>query len=321
MKKTLILLVSLVTLSVIGGCRKDAFDGGGSSENKGTSFLRFVGATAAPLNSLFFAPFSDKKRINLGDLRRDVASKSSLNTTATVELIFDQQAITDYNTANHTTFEALPSAIYTLDAPGYVQTPTGYKVTFSPGQVSLPLYVKVDGSLMDLSKKYAVAFKVGAVTGDIKVTKEASENVIMTTIGIKNKYDGVYTLTGNHNRAPYTFPYQTDVELRTLNANTVAVYWPDVANFGHPIGTADGMSWYGTGIGPAFVFDLNTDAVTSAYNIGSATIINLYTTTDGADALANRYNAGTKTLSVSWKYNNNQQRGFFDTFKFKKARN
>lgn len=316
-------LFSVMALSAFTGCRKDAFDSG-SSATSGTTFVRFVNhSDNAPLNSLFFAPFTDKKAIQLADLRRDAASPSSLKSSITVSLVAVPDSITSYNTAHGTNYELLPESMYTLDAPGYTKTATGYTVTFNAGELAKPLNIKLDGSLYDLSKKYAIAFKLGTITGDAKATNIVGEKTIMTTIGIKNKYDGVYTLTGYHNRVPYNFPYETEVELRTLNANTVAVYWPDAGAFGHPIGVGPGndLNWYGTGIGPAFTFDLSTDEVTNAYNIGGATLINLYTAGDGTEFLSNKYDAATKTLSVSWKYANRTDRAFFDTFKYEGPRN
>ena len=35
------------------------------------------------------------------------------------------------------------------------------------------------------------------------------------SIGLKNKYDGIYTLRGYHNRVPYTFPYEVEMHMVT----------------------------------------------------------------------------------------------------------
>lgn len=325
MKKNLIyLFISVLTLSVITSCRKDAFEGNETGES-GTTWVRFLNKGAkAPLNELFFTPFTDVKTIALWDLKREAHSNSSLNSTLTATLEADQAAIDAYNTEHNTDFDLLPESIYTVDAPGYTKTATGFTVNYGSGEFSKPFNIKLNGSQYDLSKKYAIAFKITTITGDGQLTKVTGEKTIMVTIGIKNKYDGVYELTGYHNRAPYNFPFKQTVELRTLDATSVSVYWPAVNSLGHPIGTGPDIendyNWYGAAIAPAFTFDLSTDKVTGAYNLGGATVISLYGAADGSDALENSYDPSSKTIKVSWKYSNNAARAFFDTFTFVKER-
>ena len=78
---------------------------------------------------------------------------------------------------------------------------------------------------------------------------------------------------------------------------------------GHPIGTADGISWYGASITPVIKFDPATNLVVDVYNIGSSTPITMFT---GAGSRVGKYDPQTKKIIVDWNYNDNPLRAFFD---------
>lgn len=222
--------------------------------------------------------------------------------------------INEYNTKNHTSYVEFPSSLYTLEG-------NSLDVVIPKGQKDAILKFKTNAINFDPSLTYALGITIKSIDKNGYTVSGNYKNIIVT-FGAKNKYDGVYTLTGFHNRTPYDYPYETEVELRTVNANTVVCYWPDASSNGHPIGIGPGnsMSWYGAAIAPAFTFDSSTNKIANAYNTGGATVISLYTSAQGSGALSNNYDPATKTIKVSWMYNNNALRAFFDTFTYVKAR-
>lgn len=294
-----------MVLSIITSCRKDAFEGTATDEN-GTTYVRFVNSSAkAPINELYFTPFTDVKKIQLWDLRRDIHSKASLNTTITVTLEADQSTIDAYNTENDTDFELLPESIYTLDAPGYTKTATGYTITFNPGEFARPFNINLDGSLYDLDKKYAVAFKVTTITGDAKLTNVVEEKTIMVTIGIKNKYDGVYEVEegtcvdangvyiGDYpGAAYYDEDYPRQYTLSTVDDKTVLFYdisW-DYPNY-IIINSATGGAT-NSGLRPLIKFDLSTNDIES---------ITDYTGTRDVTNVSGKFNPGDRSIELTYK--------------------
>jgi hypothetical protein len=225
-----------------------------------------------------------------------------------VKLQVDPTIITRYNTANGTSLEVLSPSLYSFGSVDLV-IPKGEK------QAKVVITVPSTNTL-DPGKIYGVGLKIASVDGGYTIASNMDE--ILVSIGLKNKYDGVYTLRGYHNRDPYTFPYQTTMHMVTTTGNSNAFFWPEVDDYGHPIGTAPGQTnWYGPTIAPVVVFDLSTNLVTNVYNAGGSTPITMFT---GAGAGVSRYDPATKTIYVSWNYNGNPLRAFFDTLVYQRAR-
>jgi hypothetical protein len=250
----------------------------------------------------------------LFDVRRNVANNASLNdASVTVTLMYDTDTaiMKAYNAANATTFIPLPASMGTI-SPAF----TAGQLTFSfaAGEFAKSIMVNLPSSgSFDFSKKYALAFKLVSVSGSGTLSAAPYQTIVCQILA-KNKYDGKYLLKGLHNRVPYNFPYETGMEMRTAGANSVDFYWPDQGSVGHPIGTGVGtLGWYGASIAPVIVFDPVTNLVTDVYNTGGATPITKFT---GAGANSNLYDPVTKTIYVSWNYNNNPLRAFIDTLTY-----
>jgi len=248
----------------------------------------------------------------LVNVKRDLPNATSLNATSVVTLTLDTDTtmIKKYNQKNGTTFIPMPVALYNT-TPALASNKIVY--TFNPGEFDKELKVTIpNASLFDFSKKYMICFKM-TMTGEGTITQAVSDTIYRQVMA-KNKYDGLYLLKGLHNRTPYNYPYETEMQLRTTGATSVAFWWPDVAGPGHPIGTADGISWYGSGIAPVIVFDGATDLITNVYNAGGATPITMFPTGSGSNSCL--YDAATKTVYVSWNYNANPLRVFTDTLTY-----
>lgn len=129
-------------------------------------------------------------------------------------------------------------------------------------------------------------------------------------------YDGIFSLNGFHDRVPYNYPY-TNVEMHmvTVSPNTVAFYWPYAGDFGHPIGTDQGLSWYGPSIAPQITFDPVTNSILSVTNYSQANAtLSLYS---GALPTQNYYDPVTRKIYVAWEYNTGTTpRAFFDTLTY-----
>ncbi len=190
------------------------------------------------------------------------------------------------------------------------------------------LKVTVNNSnTLDPNISYGIGFKIVSVDGGYTIAAN-SRNVVLG-FTIKNKYDGIYTLKGHHNRTPYTFPYETEMHMVTKGPNEVYYFWPDVNSIGHPIGiSATSMSWYGAAIAPSIVFNQATDLATDIYNQTPGTVISMQTINPAGgdnnvavgETLVSRYVAGaTPTQSkiyAYWRYANNDLRAFFDTLTY-----
>ncbi len=247
------------------------------------------------------------------DIRKDANNTAALNTPTTVILKKDDAILTEYNAAEGTTFIPLSA---TLCNTSFIPAADGsITVDFAAGDFAKEMVFTIpNASLFDFSKQYALAYRIESVTGAGIISQGYGDTIIVQVLA-KNKYDGLYLLKGIHNRVPYNFPYETEMEMHTTGATSVAFYWPDVSSVGHPIGVGvdNDLSWYGAGIAPVVVFDPVTNLVTNVYNTGSATVITKYT---GDGANSNMYDPATKTIYVSWNYNNNPLRAFVDTLTY-----
>ena len=218
----------------------------------------------------------------------------------TVKLAINQALLTTYNTDNETEKVVPPTSVFTFPAEVVIKKGT------TQTTVSAGITISND---FDFQSAYALPIKITSVSSGII---SGNYGGVVYSFGVRNKYDGVFTLKGRHTRPPYTFPYETTIEMRTLGATAVGFYWPDAESFGHPIGVGAGnsMSWYGSGISPVAVFDAATDKVTSFFNQGGATPIGIYT---GPGSGESRQDPATKTMYLYWRYNNNDLRAFVDT--------
>jgi hypothetical protein len=249
----------------------------------------------------------------LFDVRRDVPSNAALNdasVSVTLKYDTDTAILKAYNTANATNFIPLPTSLGTV-SPAFTSGQINFN--FAAGEFAKSFIVNLPSSAsFDFSKTYALAFKLVSVSGS--GTLSSLTKTVVCQIVAKNKYDGKYLLKGLHNRVPYNFPYVANMQMLTAGASSVAFYWEDAGSVGHPIGTGVGtLSWYGASIAPVVVFDPVTNLVTDVYNSGGATPITKFT---GAGANSNLYDPATKTIYVSWNYNNNPLRAFIDTLTY-----
>ncbi len=251
--------------------------------------------------------------ITAADLRRDIPNNTELNKTMKVTVKDDTAALRAYNPA----LVYMPASWYSIGATTPKTGGTGgvFNITMNPGEHAKPIDITIpNATLLDPSTTYGLAFTITSVDagGVISVAK-----TIVIEIGAKNIYDGEYLLKGRHNRTPYDFPYQAVMHMITTGASSVIFYWPDAGSAGHPIGTGpdpiNDVSWYGAAIAPNVIFNPATNLVTSVFNSGGPTPIDIYT---GAGSGVGRFEPGAKKMYVYWRYNANDLRGFMDTLTY-----
>lgn len=265
--------------AVLTSCVKDDYDTGDLGD-AGKNFVKFLEGDEL---SLFLSPFSDIRKVETFTLRRDVNSSNSLNASNTVVLDFDAAAITAYNTANKTSYTVLPETIYTVPTGnGIKKTSTGLEITYAPGEFSKEIAINLDGGKFDLSKTYALAYKIKSSDG---LTISGTDHVLVA-ISIKNKYDGKYSVTGSVVRGgdlvlSGPFPEQEYSLLTagplTLDMSRVAV-WASGDNIG--------------GIGP---FRLTLNPTTNVITVTDALNDKVVNNPAGV----NMYDPATKTFRIS----------------------
>lgn len=231
------------------------------------------------------------------DLRRSPTRESDLNQPLTVKLQKDASLIAAYNTAHGTSFVELPSASYTLS-----QDITN--ITFAPGEDIKTIKIRLDKTSLSLSTQYALAFKIAEVGSGAVISNGLSEAIY--AIGIKNKYDGVYRVTGTFQdvtNAAFVGTYPYEWELHTNGAAQVVVI--DNVFLGIPgfafnsAGDPSAPNTYYGSFGLVVNFDVATDKVASVVNYYGQPAANTRSATLDATGI-NGYNAATKQVDIKY---------------------
>lgn len=287
-------VLSAVSAVLLSSCIKDDVKKLGDA---GRTFVKFL---EAPENKLFFEPFTDTRNISLISLRRDANSNAELNKAVTVNVILDTAAITAYNADNNETFELLPDSLFTLTGSGITKTgDLTYQITFNPGEAAKEFMIGLNGSKWDLSRKYAMPFMVADPSG---LAISSGKGKAMTFISIKNKWDGVYEVTGSlvDNANPgITGYYPLEWDLVTSGPNQLIAYDNVQLGFpGHLISSGGSPSYYGS-----FGLVINIDPATNKI----ASVTNYYGQPAGNTRSAeldptglNYYDADTKTFYIKY---------------------
>jgi len=306
---------SLVVL--FSACRKDPFSGT-ETKQSGKDFVYF---TESNPNNQFFDVFTDVKPVTVFTVRKDAASNAVNAKASTVTLTALPSYIDAYNTANGTSYTLLPTDIYTIatstdnaSSGGITATGTGLTLNFAGGEFVKNVIFKVDGSKVDLSKQYAVAY---AITNTDGLTKKKGQDTILATIAIKNRWDGTYAFTGTMTDianaslthindylsslpAGTSTPAPMQYELRTISATQNVVYDNYLgAGIAVDITNAGSASRYGS-VGIIVTFDPATNKVVSMVNYYGQPAGNTRSLELNPDGV-NAYDPGTKSISIKYR--------------------
>lgn len=264
-------------------------------KDEGATFIKILESTE---NKFFFEPFTDIRSFSLFSLRKDAANSGELNTASTAKVKLSPTLISDYNTANGTDFEPLPDSLYTLD-PSIVKAGTDYDMSFKAGDFAREFIIKLNGAKWNLAHKYALGFTISDAGGK-KITSGKKDIIVL--IAIKNKWDGIYEVTGSFADATnpaFVSAYPLEWELQTTSATQCKVV--DNVNLGFPgylFYTGTGYSYYGN-FGLLVNFDPATDKITSVTNFYGQPASNTRSAELDPSGL-NKYDAATKTINIKY---------------------
>jgi len=206
-----------------------------------------------------------------------------------------------YNTDQEKDFSLMPSELYKLSTN---------TVTIKKGESKATFSVSFTPDKFDFDLSYVLPLKITSASSGIV---SGNFNTILLSVNAKNKYDGVYTVTGTFNdtqNATFTVLSPQTIHLITQSTTEVAMF--DPTYFGDYINlfrTPTGISGYGS-FSPVFSFDTATDKITN--------VVNYYGQPAGNGRSAriditgiNTYNAASKTIEVSYVLVQGGDRTFF----------
>lgn len=280
-----------IALSLANCVKKDDFYDPSTSDPNRKTVVQITGSEDLIQYARDVDPAIDT--FALIDLRRSPNASDGLNQSLTVKLVADPTAIDDYDTANSASFIVLPSDAYTL-------LDDINAVTFAPGEAVKQIKIRLDKSKISLSEQYALAFKVEDA-GSGAVVNPALSSAIYS-IGVKNKWDGVYTVTGSYadlTNPAFTGLYPYKWELQTNGPSSCVVV--DNENLGAPgflFNTGASNSYYGN-FGLVINFDPVTNAVTSVTNYYGQPASNTRSASLDPTGV-NAYDADTKTIKIKY---------------------
>ena len=259
--KILLLLIA-VTLVVAGCVKKDDFYKKSGDETARKQTVQLTGADDIIIFARDVKPTKDT--FVLIDVRRYPNSSAELNQPLTVKLVKNSGLIDAYNTANGTGYLELPANSYTL-------LTDINSITFQPGEAVKEVKIAVDQSKLDLSEQYALGYSISDPGSGAVVVPSLKNGLYQ--IGVKNKYDGHYQVTGTMvdvTNGTLTGNYPMDVFLVTSGPNSVYMYDNAIGGPAHSISSSGSLSYYG-GYAPQFYFDASDKVVTvdNAYGQGN----------------------------------------------------
>lgn len=219
----------------------------------------------------------------------DVAVTLTNNTTS---------LLSAYNTANGLTGTsavlALPTALYNVALS--MTIPSGGR------NVQVPLNV-TNTTTLDPNRQYAVGLTISNVTGGYKIASNLANLLIV--FGVKNAYDGKYTLRGRFHHPSASNPpaaFTTTVEMWTTGPNSVKMYWPLAGAFGSPFLSGGSLTYFAVQE-PKFTVNLSTNAVVVNNDDATGSVYTMSATGFGTLPYNHRWDPAVKTFFASWGYN------------------
>ena len=222
-----------------------------------------------------------------------ITSGSTVTATATL----DQQSLDDYNTANGTTYQMLPSDQYTVDNGGVV--------TIKPGQQIVALNIHVNVDAIDFSTDPALAFKLTAATGAMIAT---NLNVAIIPVKLRNQFEGTYDVTGYFVHPTGPRPIGQAKKLATISPIRSEAPLGDLAGYFFDFdvdGSNNLINWAPIGSTPAvsgFINGVDNTAGNSTYP-GPPFVHTTYN---------NTYDPANTTFWMHYGYNPNNTREIYE---------
>ncbi len=238
------------------------------------------------------------------------------STDLTVSVALDNSIVTAFNTANNTNLVVLPAA--NLSVPATMVIPAGKR--FADLEVRILNTVPLSPNI-----EYAFAVKITSASAGVKLTSNL--NQVLASVTIKNKYDGVYRVTGSYvepANATAMSTYPKVYQIVTTGANSVDIYNEVNGAFvpGYTFQNSTGSFFFGS-FGVSVIFNTTTDEVIETRNYygdptKAVTSIGNPSTGSGAPNYTsagnlrraildptgiNKYNPATKVVDIKYTLN------------------
>ena len=264
MKKYYIISLLIFLAFSFSSCLKDKNIEDQKYGMKGLEDIKLVELTDAPSQTINLVSSNTDTTFAIVTVHLNSENPAGKDITVTLEA--DQALLDEYNEENETDYEVPPSSIYSFD---------NLTVTIPKG--SREGSVNITTKSADLSGgNYAFAFSIASISDPSYVLSKNYKNIV-TIVGVKNKYDGKYTVTGTMTDfAPgttFSGLYPATYYLITQGSNSVAMF--DPVYFGdyiHTMRNGGSISGFGS-FSPMFTFDDegNVTKVENAYGVPSNT--------------------------------------------------
>jgi Domain of unknown function (DUF1735) len=278
LNKSKIVLGCLLLSILMTGCLKDKEYDNGSIQSVRNSVgdqkvVEIALTTTSTVNFLQISLNATPNDTTFNLIPVTLASVNGAPEDINVTLVPNPALIGNYNANNGTIHELAPINLYSITNPASSDG-TGYVVTIPKGSNTGYLKIKIKPTNF-LGVDYALGFQISKIDpSGYLISGNLREGIV--AIGIKNKYDGEYILSGTFNDvlAPANNPtgpgdpYPYHMYLITASANSNVMYIP-AGGFFHLIA---GGAVYGE-FDPIFTFDASDKivAVTNYYGQPSAT--------------------------------------------------
>ena len=259
------------------------------------------------LSVIFLASCIKSKDINFAAQDSPTPNTVDFNsqkTTASFDIVSTPTIYTFYVELNSST-NSYPSGDVTIAKANNLVTAGGQEVlpdsayqlvnttaTIDPTTHLAAFQLKVFTTKIDLTHDFALGFTITSFSGGATIATNKDNTVI--TIGAKNRYDGHYSVTGtmvDFSNAALTGRYPMDVDLVTVNGNTVYMVDNAIGIAAHSISNGGGLSYYGS-FAPEFSFDANDNIIS---------VVNYYGQTSGNGRSAQLDPSGTNKWHSSDK--------------------
>lgn len=176
---------------------------------------------------------------------RDAPNSSELQKPVVVKIKNDTSVVGAYNREHHTEYESVPAEAYTIDTSNPLAN-NEWTVSFAAGEFAKEIKIKLNPIKLDLTAQYAFGFSL--LSADYGKLSQGLGRV-MVEVGAKNRYDGVYEVTGtmvDYVNPALTGYYPFTYELRTSGPHQCIAWdmtvWGDIM---HPILSGGAPSGYG----------------------------------------------------------------------------
>ena len=293
MKKISIILLSLMVI-LNTGCLKDkGFENqvyGIKDPSRSPVAVGFnLKGSASYIRSVALDASGDAQAVNGNNLTIGYYASTTAPKDINVTVALDPTIIEDYNNTNGTAVEELPASAYSIETQNLV---------IKAGEQNTSINLNVLSTLaLDISKTYALAFKIVSTDNGIQVASNMKQHLLL--LNIKNQYDGRYQLDFTNVHPLYNpggLGTSVEVEMWTSGPNSVKIYWPDAGGFYNPAILNNSLQYFASQE-PEYTIDPVTNAVTVSNSSPTGTTV--YEMVAGYDS---HYDPTTKSIFAKWGY-------------------